>query len=277
MPEVIIEEIDSGACPVANTIEQARNDTKSAIKSILRDTVVHQLNIRQLCSCGGTGDWSRIAHINMSDPSQQCPTNLRLTSTPVRGCSRISTGAGSCESIIFPSGGRSYSRVCGRVNAYQRGSPDAFHPSIVGAGLEEVYIDGVSLTHGTAGLRQHIWSFVAAIYETDQGFNSVAICSCTNTAVPWPYQVPSYVGNNYFCATGNAGPGWEGSTIYADDPLWDGEGCGPTNACCELNNPPWFCTSLPQSTTDDIEVRVCHNQGSTDEDTIVSFIDIHVM
>ena len=48
---------------------------------------------------------------------------------------------------------------------------------------------------------------------------------------------------------------WVRRFIYI--PLWDGEGCGPINACCQLNNPPWFCTPLPQPTTDDIELRLC--------------------
>ena len=48
----------------------------------------------------------------------------------------------------------------------------------------------------------------------------------TNTNFNWPYQIPSYIENNYFCDTGNPGPGWSGPAIYPDDPLWDGEGCG---------------------------------------------------
>ena len=212
----------------------------------------------------------------MSDPSQQCPSSWALTTTPVRGCGRLQNAAGTCDSTIFPSGGRSYSRVCGRINAYQKGTPDALQASIGGnVGLEGVYIDGVSLTHGAAGSRQHIWSFAAALHENS--YNRAVACSCTNTNINWPYQVPSFIGDNYFCATGNRGPGFGLTTVYADDTLWDGEGCGPTNACCEFNNPPWFCNTLPQPTTDNIEVRVCHNQRSGDEDLLVSLIDINVM
>ncbi len=199
----------------------------------------------------------------------------------VRGCGRSSPGGDTCDSATFPSAGRSYSRVCGQVNAYQKGTTDAFdsfrgNDANPNPGLEDSYIDGVSLTHGTAGSRQHIWSFVAALTETDSPFEPAAVCSCTNTNVNWPYQVPSFVGNNYFCATGNPGPGFDLSTVYADDPLWDGEGCGPTNACCEFNNPPWFCTTLPQPTNDDIELRVCHDQEIADEDTIIALVDVYV-
>ena len=85
-------------------------------------------------------------------------------------------------------------------------------------------------------------------------------------------QVPAFVGNDYFCATGNPGPGFITTKIYSEDPLWDGEGCGPTNACCQFNNPPWFCTTLPKPTTDDLELRICRDQSWED-----SLVDISVM
>ena len=88
-----------------------------------------------------------------------------------------------CDSATFPANGLSYSRVCGRVNAYQKGIPGAFRSSITGhrAGLENTYMEGVSITHGNAGSRQHIWSFVAAGYETANNFDSRIVCQCTNT------------------------------------------------------------------------------------------------
>ena len=152
--------------------------------------------------------------------------------------------------------------MCGRVNAYQRGDPEAFSNNIVGRspGLENPYIDGVSITHGAAGSRQHIWSFVNAIYENDT--------EC-------PYQVPPFVGNNYFCDTGSTGPGYSASAVFPNDPLWDGEGCGSANACCEFNTPPWFCTALPQPTTDDIELRICFERPHVAVD--ITLVDIYVM
>ena len=38
------------------------------------------------------------------------------------------------------------------------------------------------------------------------------------------------------------------------DPLWDGQGCGPTSSCCTFNSPPWFNVQLSSPTTDDIEM-----------------------
>ena len=64
------------------------------------------------------------------------------------------------------------------------------------------------------------------------------------------------------------------------DPLWDGQGCG-SSSCCELSyppgvTPPWFCKQLPQTTTDDIEVRLCGDEGTADEDTPVELIELYI-
>ena len=166
--------------------------------------------------------------------------------------------------------------MCGQINAVQRGTPDAFHNTIEGRnpdGLEGVYVDGVSLTHGTAGSRQHIWTFAASIYETHASYVPRWNCPCTNTNFNWPFQPPSFVGNNYFCDTGNPGPQYLGTRYYLDDSLWDGDGCSPTSTCCQFNNPPWFCTTLPQPTTDDIELRISFDS----EDVTVQLADIYVL
>ena len=150
--------------------------------------------------------------------------------------------------------------MCGRVVAYQDGTPDAFGPSIspdVAPGQEGAYVDGVSLTHGAEGSRQHVWTFVAAVYEGTSF--TLSTCPCTNTDRTWPHEVPEFVGNDYFCDISNPGPAPSFTTFYADDPLWDGEGCGPTSTCC-----------------DDIEARICRDGGRDDENVIVSLLDIYV-
>ena len=45
---------------------------------------------------------------------------------------------------------------------------------------------------------------------------------------------------------------------------------------CTLNNPPWFYKELPQSTTDDVEMRVCRDQDIADEDIRVELVDIYI-
>lgn len=265
-----IEGSSSNTCPSREVLEQARNNIKAAIRSILSD----ELN-GPPCPCGGAGSWQRIAHLNMSDPSQQCPSSWGLVTTPERACGRLTVGE-LCSSAVFPTQGRSYSRVCGRVNAFQRGNPEAFSNAFGSApDIEDVYIDGVSLTYGAAGSRQHIWSFAAARYETTT--DPLFLCPCISPNVIWQNPLPSFIGNNYFCDTGNPGPSVSETAAYPDDPLWDGEGCGPASTCCQFNNPPWFCTTLPQPTTDNIELRICANGGKNVEDAEVQLVDIYIM
>ena len=88
--------------------------------------------------------------------------------------------------------------------------------------------------------------------------------------------VPSYVGDD-FCETGNDNRrGWSHELFFANDPLWDGQGCGTDCTCeCTFNNPPWFCKQLPQSTTNDIEVRICGDEPPNNEDTPVELIELY--
>ena len=87
--------------------------------------------------------------------------------------------------------------------------------------------------------------------------------------------VPPYVGNDYFCETGVAsGQQWS-YRFYADDPLWDGQGCGQNSSCCSFNNPPWFCKQLPQSTNADLEVRLCSHQEASVENTPIELLEIY--
>jgi len=67
------------------------------------------------------------------------------------------------------------------------------------------------------------------------------------------------------------------ASYYADNSLWDGIGCASASSCCQFNTPPWFCASLPQATSESLEMRVCHGQHPNDEDVIVSLVDIYVM
>ena len=99
------------------------------------------------------------------------------------------------------------------------------------------------ITHGSAGSRQHVWSFASALSDTtDHPFWS---CSCSSNN--WPYST-SFVGNDYFCDTGNHDRAPSALSAYPDDPLWDGAGCGPSSTCCTFNNPARPSPSPPLMT-----------------------------
>ena len=76
-------------------------------------------------SCGNiTGGWMRVAELNMTDTSQQCPGDLvERNESGIRQC-RI--GENRCFSVYYSTADVSYSRVCGRITAYQVGSTNAF-------------------------------------------------------------------------------------------------------------------------------------------------------
>jgi hypothetical protein len=215
-------------------------------------------------SCGGvTGGWMRVAYLDMTNSSHQCPSGLTLSN---RRCKRGPSGAG-CSSVTFRVQTLGYSKVCGRIKAYQSGTTDSFHQS---QPLGGNYVDGVSLTHGNP--RHHLWTFVASLDETGRASD----CPCSNTATAGSAtQPPAFVGKDYFCDTGSAGRVGYG-VVYNSDPLWDGAGCGPQNTCCSFNNPPWFYKQLPQPTTDNIEMRVCRDESSTNEDILIEAVEIYV-
>ena len=268
--------LDSSSSSESSCPAQSSSDLIDKEMRKTRDIINSNYRLRP-CNCGGPG-WTRVINLDMADRGHMCPANWRLLETPVRGCGRRTWIGHTCESVTYSVHGRSYSSVCGRILAYQRGLGGAFYH----AGnnnlntIEEAYLSGVSLTHGPAETRQHIWSFVGADIEQDPNYYTRYNCPCTNTNISWPHQVPSFINNDYFCDTGNPGPGKSWTTYYPNDPLWDGEGCGSTSTCCEFNSPPWFCKSLPQPTSDDLEIRNCYAESSPCEDKLITLIDIYV-
>ena len=113
--------------------------------------------------CGSGGGWTRLAYLNMSDSTQNCPSGFRLyQSGGVRACGRPVTNDSSCPSVQFQSNGIRYSQICGRVVGYQYGTTNAFHKSKTDS-IKSVYLDGISITRGPS--YQHVWSLVAGIFE----------------------------------------------------------------------------------------------------------------
>ena len=231
------------------------------------------------CGCSN-GKWGmRVANLDMTDPTQNCPDEFRqvimnrTTGPPLRMCGR--SGPAGCVSTIFPTHGIEYSRVCGRVIGYQYSTPDAFLAYINGINItiDSVYVDGVSLTHGQSP-RQHIWTFVSAVDES-QAHGTHNSCPCVDPGRPFVFEIPPFIGQDYFCDSGNGGR--VSYDTFFNDPLWDGQGCRRTSACCEFNNPPWFCKQLPQPTTDDIELRLCHDELSQNEDILIDTVELYVI
>ena len=201
----------------------------------------------------------RVGFLDMTNSSHQCPSGLRQRndSPNIRTCVRNRAPAG-CTSVELSTANIQYSTVCGRITGYHIGTVNGFE----GSNINSAYVDGVSLTHGTP--RQHIWSFAA-------GYSTYRTCErCHEDARP------DSVDNDFFCDTANTITHPAGDYFHSDNPLWDWVECTASNSCCPTDNPPYFLKTLPQSTMDDIEMRVCRNQNSYNEDIAIEIVEIYV-
>ena len=205
----------------------------------------------------------------MTNTSTNCPPGLTLTSYSRRTCGPPGASNG-CYPTTF-SVGTNYSRVCGRVIGYQYAYTSAFFTG--SSGIDGAYLSGVSLTHGAASQRQHIWSFAAGLSQVYGSSYINEFCRCVTSSARSP---PSFVGNDYFCESAYTATSFSGFPVFfPNDPLWDGEGC-VSSTCCEFNNPPWFTKTLPSTTSDDIELRICIHAGTSNENTPIELIELYV-
>ena len=219
--------------------------------------------------CGKGGGWRRIASLNMKNSDEKCPTQFRLYSQGgVRACGRPVTSSGGCVSINFPSRDIKYSQVCGKVIGYQyhtTDGPAAYH---TGRDINSPYIDGIILTHGNP--RRHIWSLASGGH--DDGSHNYCPCGSTD-----PRAVPSFVGSDYYCEAGHRATRTHTGVFYTYDSLWDGKDCGRSETdCCKRPLIPWFYKSLTHSTTNAIEMRVCCDEGTSNEDVSFEQYEIYV-
>ena len=274
-PRVI--ESSEGTCPSEEEREAVRGEIKQDITRLLTSYDK---------TCGGTGGWALHTHINMTNSSHQCPGDFReVTYSGVRLCARDESSINPdpdlfrrCTSVLFPSNATAYSAVCGRVIGYQYGGTSGFeiynrrnNPDNT---IDGVYVDGLTLTHGPVGSREHIWTFATARAE----FNTDNACPCNAQLSRLTPPVPPFIGDDYFCESGAYN--WPGY-VFLNEPLWDGMGCVAENLCCDFSNPPYFSRQLPAMTTDDIELRDCGGRGvgtgySYPSDTLIQMVELYI-
>ena len=301
----VLERGDDWQCPSMEERERARNEihqiaasviatmttstrsmpTTTSISTTAASTTTMPLTTTSVTTmstmtgtytCNGTPGWRRVAFINMTDTSYNCPTGLRLTSYSKRTCGRSHTELNGCSSTTFSVGDIPYSWVCGRIRGYQYGSTSAFGHTTASEDIDSQYVDGISLTHGVAGSRQHIWTFAAGLTEASMSWtHEHCPCDTSNSDRSVP---PGFVGDDYFCESGLHSP-WSGNyytVFHSNDVLWDGQNCTSTSTCCQLNNPPWFTKNLPNATTDNIEFRLCTDYTIGNEDVPIELIELYV-
>ena len=164
IPATSLEPSDT-ACSSKSHIDEEVRKIKNRLDTLLRP-----------CDCGGPG-WEKIAFYNFSQ--QECPPDFTRSYGIYNNTSCRATNFRACEcqqrlsysfssSLPLPLEGRSYSSVCGRVRGHGDGHGLAFYSTIAcGYTLEQSYVHGVSLTHGPAGRRTHIWTFAASWADGD--------------------------------------------------------------------------------------------------------------
>ena len=221
-------------------------------------------------NCGNiTGGWTRAAFINMTDPGNSCPPELTPeTQSSLRMC-RTSRSTLGCTSINYPVHGIAYNNICGRALGYHFGWVTAYYPYAQRGHntIASRYADGLLVTRGTA--QHYIWTFAVG-GSKDYNYPTY---NCPCALYPGP-SAPPFVGENYFCESGDVGTG-QNSRWYLDDPLWDSQGCPAGSTCCNRGG-PWFSTSADQEVNDDIEVRICFDHPSIYDDLGLQQLEIYI-
>ena len=244
---------------------------------IRKNFVQQTTNINNLhChTCGGTGGWRRAVYLDMTDPNTNCPSGWNTTYFSNRTCGRTSMFGerSTCDSVFFPVRGGSYSQVCGRIRAYKWATPSAFYGFNHGhTTIDEPYFSGVAIMRGMP--RQHIWTFAAGAREGRYSFQGKYRCPCDGAA---NITIPPFVGEDYFCESGfvYGSNDW----FHSNDTLCDGRDCHSTSTCCSLHNPPYFTKSLSETTTDDLELRMCFSNRMyfyQSENLAIELVDLYV-
>ncbi|XP_065893154.1 uncharacterized protein [Dysidea avara] len=214
--------------------------------------------------CGGEKGWMRVTDIDSAKDS--CPHGWKKITSPVAACRAPSDNAG-CYSAQFSTHQVPYSRVCGMVIGYQKGTPDGFRAIYYGTrSIDGPYVDGVSITYGTP--RKHIWSYGVGFNE----YGHSSSCPCARHGGTLP---TSFVHENYYCESGSYGNPPSG-TYFTRDPLWDGKDCPSENSCCSEPNLPWFYRQIPLTSDNNIEARICYDQSFRDEGVLVKETKLYI-
>ena len=235
--------------------------------------------------CGKDGPWTRIGHLDMSDYGYSCPSDwdeYTKDTGGVRTCRRSLIGAG-CNSAIISSLGIPYTEICGRVVGYQYATTDAVFPVWYRKDINKYYVDGVSITRGSP--RRHVWTLISGLNQDGAAVSYHSQCPChrgcgTSSCAPWA-PVESFIGNDWYCESGNHFSYSYRIESFMSDQLWDGKDCQPDEyACCDNKlgqaEKPWFHKVLPGQTTEHLEIRICSDEDKSNEDVLVTAYDLYV-
>ena len=229
---------------------------------------VEQVYCDMELECGGhKGGWMRIADFDASR-GDDCPLGWNKITYPVAACIASSSDAG-CYSTNFSTLNVTYRKVCGMAIGYQKASTDGFAAFVSGGSINGPYVDGISITYGEP--RKHIWTYGIGNSEIRNDLPSnLTNCPCSEFPGPLP---PSFVHDHYYCESGSL---YAGRGYHITDPVWDGEDCSVNNNCCSDPNLPWFYRQIPLTTSEDIEIRICRDESSYNEDVLIKELQLYI-
>ena len=230
-------------------------------------TGIHQVYCDMELECGGfKGGWMRIADLDTSR-GDDCPSGWnKITANGIAMCRSPNDNAG-CYPTTFSVQNIGFNKICGKIKGYQKGSPDAFD-ALSPPTINNIYVHGVSITVGNP--RKHVWTYAAGVSDNLNSGNDNCPCARFPGVAP-----PSFVGEHYYCESGNTGI-FDANRYYTEDPLWDGAGCSTNNNCCTNVNQPWFFRQLVTNRQDDIEARLCTAEVFSNEAILVEQIQLYV-
>ena len=207
--------------------------------------------------CGGSG-WKLAVYRDFRDPDTPCPPEWQQTMYSERPytCGRPPAGPPCASTLYSLSYNLAYSKVCGRIKAYQFGTPLGFSHSFI-------------LVHTSSF---QIWRFTAGITQSqvDPSLTPQS-CPCDGGDLfPMGFEY-------YFCESlieeDNPGTKYD-NHFFHNEVLWDEAGCSSSGDCCSRFDSPYFIRHLPH-TTDPLGVTICNSQLD-DNNFAIELIELYI-
>ena len=185
--------------------------------------------------CGGSG-WKLAVYRDFRDPDTPCPPEWQQTMYSERPYTCGRPAAGALCSIVFFSetANLEYSKVCGRIKAYQFGTA-------LGPQLSYIRVNPGPL-----------WTFTVGATQS-QAEPSLTSQRCPCDGGP-------DIGEHYFCESlieeDNPGTKYD-NHFFHNEVLWDEAGCSSSGDCCSRFDSPYFIRQLPNIMNTPIQVEIC--------------------
>ena len=215
----------------------------------------------------------RIGYFDMGGNLAECPEPLERFAVNGRWyCRRTAAG---CTSVHFSALGKNYTAVCGMVEGYQYGSMVGFTHSTASKTPDDLYADGISITHGSSP-RSHLWTYVVGLNANPDNYIPHAQCPCT--VLGTSTTLPNFLASDYYCDSVNPSRNSHKDGHLYPDRLWDNSGpsCVSGSTCCDNPDQPWFKKTLTQPANEDVEMRWCAYQSPVIEEATTTGVELYI-